>query len=150
MLSRFSSPSTRSSRVVMRLITRAVAASPCTSRLLFASAKRVEGLQEAGFRVADSLNKIIVHVICLGAHLFHLLLQFGAQLLKVVLLSLASRRSYCSFHHTGSGEPGGARTRDHRIKSAMLYQLSYRPGATARRGVLSQDSMPASLFAHQI
>jgi hypothetical protein len=26
-----------------------------------------------------------------------------------------------------SGEPGGARTRDHRIKSAMLYQLSYRP-----------------------
>ena len=24
------------------------------------------------------------------------------------------------------GEPGGARTRDHRIKSAMLYQLSYR------------------------
>jgi hypothetical protein len=25
------------------------------------------------------------------------------------------------------GEPGGARTRDHRIKSAMLYQLSYRP-----------------------
>lgn len=29
------------------------------------------------------------------------------------------------------GEPGGARTRDHRIKSAMLYQLSYRPGATA-------------------
>jgi hypothetical protein len=27
-------------------------------------------------------------------------------------------------HH---GEPGGTRTRDHRIKSAMLYQLSYRP-----------------------
>ena len=26
-----------------------------------------------------------------------------------------------------NGEPGGARTRDHRIKSAMLYQLSYRP-----------------------
>jgi hypothetical protein len=26
-----------------------------------------------------------------------------------------------------SGEPGGTRTRDHRIKSAMLYQLSYRP-----------------------
>ena len=25
------------------------------------------------------------------------------------------------------GEPGGIRTRDHRIKSAMLYQLSYRP-----------------------
>jgi hypothetical protein len=32
------------------------------------------------------------------------------------------------------GEPGGARTRDHRIKSAMLYHLSYRPGsATARK-----------------
>ncbi len=26
-----------------------------------------------------------------------------------------------------TGEPGGIRTRDHRIKSAMLYQLSYRP-----------------------
>ena len=26
----------------------------------------------------------------------------------------------------GYGESGGARTRDHRIKSAMLYQLSYR------------------------
>ena len=26
-----------------------------------------------------------------------------------------------------NGEPGGNRTRDHRIKSAMLYQLSYRP-----------------------
>ena len=25
------------------------------------------------------------------------------------------------------GEPAGTRTRDHRIKSAMLYQLSYRP-----------------------
>jgi hypothetical protein len=24
-------------------------------------------------------------------------------------------------------EPAGTRTRDHRIKSAMLYQLSYRP-----------------------
>ena len=31
-----------------------------------------------------------------------------------------------------SGEPGGARTRDHRIKSAMLYQLSYRPGMLMR------------------
>ena len=28
-----------------------------------------------------------------------------------------------------NGEPGGTRTRDHRIKSAMLYQLSYRPMA---------------------
>ena len=25
------------------------------------------------------------------------------------------------------GEPGGDRTRDHLIKSQMLYQLSYRP-----------------------
>ena len=25
------------------------------------------------------------------------------------------------------GEPGGARTRDHMIKSHVLYQLSYRP-----------------------
>jgi hypothetical protein len=31
-----------------------------------------------------------------------------------------------------SGEPGGTRTRDHRIKSAMLYQLSYRPAVTAK------------------
>ena len=30
-------------------------------------------------------------------------------------------------HCPENGEPGGARTRDHRIKSAMLYQLSYRP-----------------------
>jgi hypothetical protein len=29
--------------------------------------------------------------------------------------------------HNWNGEPGGTRTRDHRIKSAMLYQLSYRP-----------------------
>ena len=28
--------------------------------------------------------------------------------------------------HLFNGEPGGIRTRDHRIKSAMLYQLSYR------------------------
>ena len=27
------------------------------------------------------------------------------------------------------GEPGGIRTRDHRIKSAVLYQLSYRLGS---------------------
>ena len=30
-------------------------------------------------------------------------------------------------HVENNGEPGGTRTRDHRIKSAMLYQLSYRP-----------------------
>src|SRR5947209_16445327 len=40
------------------------------------------------------------------------------------------------------GEPAGTRTRDHRIKSAMLYQLSYRPvtrggeGATVQAAVL--------------
>ena len=32
-----------------------------------------------------------------------------------------------------NGEPGGTRTRDHRIKSAMLYQLSYRPINNLRR-----------------
>ena len=31
-----------------------------------------------------------------------------------------------------NGEPGGNRTRDHRIKSAMLYQLSYRPFRVTR------------------
>ena len=31
-----------------------------------------------------------------------------------------------------NGEPGGNRTRDHRIKSAMLYQLSYRPEGVSR------------------
>jgi hypothetical protein len=36
-----------------------------------------------------------------------------------------------------NGEPGGTRTRDHRIKSAMLYQLSYRP-------VLRLRASPAS------
>ena len=35
-----------------------------------------------------------------------------------------------SFH----GEPGGSRTRDHRIKSAMLYQLSYRPTTIQAKG----------------
>ena len=33
----------------------------------------------------------------------------------------------CSEVFWNDGEPGGTRTRDHRIKSAMLYQLSYRP-----------------------
>src|SRR5579863_7481280 len=33
------------------------------------------------------------------------------------------------------GEPGGTRTRDHRIKSAMLYQLSYRPVNNYRLGI---------------
>jgi hypothetical protein len=42
------------------------------------------------------------------------------------------------------GEPGGARTRDHRIKSAMLYQLSYRlveseRGSTPGKGPLQSD-----------
>jgi hypothetical protein len=48
------------------------------------------------------------------------------------------------------GEPGGARTRDHRIKSAMLYQLSYRPNsfysiargiARIRRGAAPQKKI---------
>jgi hypothetical protein len=40
------------------------------------------------------------------------------------------------------GEPGGTRTRDHRIKSAMLYQLSYRPNARRwmkRRSICTAD-----------
>ena len=36
-------------------------------------------------------------------------------------------------HRLANGEPGGARTRDHRIKSAMLYQLSYRPDGEGKR-----------------
>ena len=40
-----------------------------------------------------------------------------------------------------SGEPGGTRTRDHRIKSAMLYQLSYRPGGLLE--LLLQDIIGA-------
>jgi hypothetical protein len=36
-------------------------------------------------------------------------------------------------HEVWNGEPGGARTRDHRIKSAMLYQLSYRPDGEGKR-----------------
>lgn|ERR1700761_550061 len=44
------------------------------------------------------------------------------------------------------GEPGGNRTRDHRIKSAMLYQLSYRPDKNPRCACLriTPDSIPAS------
>jgi hypothetical protein len=38
---------------------------------------------------------------------------------KVLIFALIIKRL--------NGEPGGTRTRDHRIKSAMLYQLSYRP-----------------------
>ena len=44
-----------------------------------------------------------------------------------------------------NGEPGGARTRDHRIKSAMLYQLSYRllmdRSEIGRKGPISQINM---------
>lgn len=39
------------------------------------------------------------------------------------------------FSATDNGEPAGTRTRDHRIKSAVLYQLSYRLGA--KRNLLS-------------
>gem|GEM_PF-1355502 len=37
-----------------------------------------------------------------------------------------SRIANWGYDDKTNGEPGGARTRDHRIKSAMLYQLSYR------------------------
>jgi hypothetical protein len=42
-----------------------------------------------------------------------------------------------------NGEPGGARTRDHRIKSAMLYQLSYRPGGNFQYTIESLLSQSA-------
>jgi hypothetical protein len=41
------------------------------------------------------------------------------------------------------GEPGGIRTRDNRIKSAMLYQLSYRPAIGNR--LLFQSIICAAL-----
>lgn len=34
--------------------------------------------------------------------------------------------------HIGIGEPGGARTRDPRLKRPVLYQLSYRPTTMVR------------------
>jgi hypothetical protein len=40
------------------------------------------------------------------------------------------------------GEPGGTRTRDHRIKSAMLYQLSYRPWSWYKVGVPLKITQP--------
>ena len=49
-----------------------------------------------------------------------------------------------SIQREQNGEPGGARTRDHRIKSAMLYQLSYRPGDARRKAYLFKDTMPQS------
>lgn len=39
----------------------------------------------------------------------------------------AAEKAKIKINFTRNGEPGGTRTRDHRIKSAMLYQLSYRP-----------------------
>ena len=42
------------------------------------------------------------------------------------------------------GEPGGDRTRDHRIKSAMLYQLSYRPGKKEARPDFFQRNTTAN------
>jgi hypothetical protein len=45
------------------------------------------------------------------------------------------------------GEPGGTRTRDHRIKSAMLYQLNYRP--TAGHNKLPQNSKRAGSLGLQ-
>jgi hypothetical protein len=43
-----------------------------------------------------------------------------------------------------NGEPGGTRTRDHRIKSAMLYQLSYRPVGTRYTPVFRISLQPAN------
>jgi hypothetical protein len=52
------------------------------------------------------------------------------------------------------GEPGGARTRDHRIKSAMLYQLSYRPvndlRGTRRSGISFGASCKTDQMTHSV
>src|SRR5512141_2329326 len=46
------------------------------------------------------------------------------------------------------GEPGGTRTRDHRIKSAMLYQLSYRPlGNSTRAFIVTRAPWPPRVFS---
>jgi hypothetical protein len=47
-----------------------------------------------------------------------------------------------------NGEPGGARTRDHRIKSAMLYQLSYRLDLLSKDGTNTAKKRPASSDYH--
>ena len=44
-----------------------------------------------------------------------------------------------------NGEPGGTRTRDHRIKSAMLYQLSYRPILLQKQLLITASSLFGAL-----
>jgi hypothetical protein len=53
----------------------------------------------------------------------------------VSVAGVSARREYSQVIEK-FGEPGGARTRDHRIKSAMLYQLSYRPDQEVERLLL--------------
>ncbi len=40
---------------------------------------------------------------------------------------LEQRNFVLSSHYYEGGGPGGIRTHDHKIKSLVLYQLSYRP-----------------------
>ena len=58
----------------------------------------------------------------------------------------AMQKSGQAFAHgmRGNGEPGGNRTRDPSIKSAVLYRLSYRPAIPARGG-LRRASKPDTL-----
>lgn len=46
-----------------------------------------------------------------------------------------------------NGEPGGTRTRDHRIKSAMLYQLSYRPALDSNFRIASGPVWVCSIWS---
>jgi hypothetical protein len=59
----------------------------------------------------------------------HAASQDGApQRMAATIRDTKTTRPLTNGHDKGkNGEPGGTRTRDHRIKSAMLYQLSYRP-----------------------
>ncbi len=56
-----------------------------------------------------------------------------------VRLLLGTEIAWEAFRNNCIGEPGGTRTRDHLIKSQMLYQLSYRPSHTC---VLFQLTTP--------
>jgi hypothetical protein len=65
---------------------------------IVAVGKRVEGLQKASLAVADSFNKIIVHVTSLGTQLPDPASRRSA-VAQGNALSPASHRSYLSFHH---------------------------------------------------
>ena len=44
-----------------------------------------------------------------------------------------------------ASDPGGSRTRDLRIKSPLLYQLSYRVGLIARRNLRRVNQYPKGI-----